>query len=66
MEDASSPTVTTDSVLLTCIVDTEEHWDVATVDIQNSFIQTYIEDEKEITTINIRGVLVDILLDISP
>ena len=37
-EDASSPTVATESVLLTFIVDAEEHQYVATVDIPNSFI----------------------------
>jgi hypothetical protein len=37
-EDASSPTVPTESVLLSCIIDAEEHRDVALVDIPNAFV----------------------------
>ena len=65
-EDASSPTVATESVLLTCIIDAEEDRDVAVIDIPNAFIQTRIEDEKDMAIIKLRGVLVDILLDIAP
>jgi len=65
-EDASSPTVATESVLLSCIIDAEEGRDVAVVDIPNAFVQTCIEDEKDMAFIKIRGVLVDILVDIAP
>jgi hypothetical protein len=65
-EDASSPTVATESVLLTCIVDAEEERDVAVIDIPNAFIQTKVEDEKDMAFIRIRGVLVDILVEIAP
>jgi hypothetical protein len=65
-EDASSPTVATESVLLTCIIDAEEGRDVAVIDIPNAFIQTRIEDEKDMVFIKIRGVLVDMLVDIAP
>jgi len=65
-EDASSPTVATESVLLTCIIDAEEERDVAVIDIPNAFIQTRIEDESDMATIKLRGVLVDILVDIAP
>ena len=34
--------------------------------IPNAFIQTRVEDEKEMAFINIRGVLVDILIEIYP
>jgi hypothetical protein len=53
-------------VLLTCIIDAEERRDVAVVDIPNAFIQTRIEDEKDMAIIKIRGILVDMLLDIAP
>ena len=36
------------------------------MDIPNAFIQTHIEDEKYMSTINIRRVLVNIILEISP
>jgi hypothetical protein len=65
-EDASSPTVATESVLLTCIIDAEEERDVAVIDIPNAFIQTRIEDEKDMVFIKLRGVLVDILEEIAP
>ena len=65
-EDASSPMVATESVLLTCIIDAEEERDVAVVDIPNAFIQTRIEDEEDMAIIKIRGVLVDMLTDIAP
>jgi hypothetical protein len=65
-EDASSPTVTTESVLLSCIIDAEEERDVAVIDIPNAFIQTRVEDEKDMAFIKLRGVLVDILVEIAP
>ena len=65
-EDASSPTVATEAVLLSCIIDAEEERDVAVIDIPNAFIQTRVEDEKDMAFINICGVLVDILVEIAP
>ena len=65
-EDASSPTVATESVLLTCIIDAEEESDVAVIDIPNAFVRTRVEDEKDMAFIKIRGILVDILVQIAP
>jgi hypothetical protein len=59
-EDASSPTVATESVLLTCIIDAEEGRDVAVIDIPNAFVHTRIEHEKDMAFIKMCGVLVDI------
>jgi hypothetical protein len=39
MEDASSPTVATEAVLLSCIINAEEGRDVTVIDIPNAFIQ---------------------------
>ena len=36
------------------------------IDIPNAFIQTRVEDEKEMAIIKIRGILVDILVDLAP
>jgi hypothetical protein len=52
--------------LLSCIIDAEEHRDVAVVDIPNSFVQTLVENEKDMALIKIRGILVDILVEIAP
>jgi hypothetical protein len=65
-EDASSPTVAAESVLLTCITDAEEGRDVTVIDIPNAFMQTRVEDEKDMAFIKIRRVLVGMLVDIAP
>jgi hypothetical protein len=39
-EDASLPTVTTEAILLSCIIDANEGRDVTVIDILNAFIQT--------------------------
>ncbi len=65
-EDASSPTMSLEAVLLTCLVDANKNRDVAIVDIPNSFVQTVVEDEKDKALIRIRGPLFDILVSIAP
>jgi hypothetical protein len=65
-EDASSLTVSSEAVLLTCVVDANENRDVAIVDISNAFVQTIGEDERDKALICIRGPLVDILASIAP
>jgi hypothetical protein len=65
-EEATSPTVATKAVLSTCIIDADEGRYVAVIDTPNAFIQTKIEDEKDMAIIKIRGILVDMLLDIAP
>jgi hypothetical protein len=65
-EDSSSPTVATESVLLTLIVDADEKQDIAIVDIPNAFIQTRVQDKKDWVIIQIRGVVVEWLTKIAP
>jgi uncharacterized protein YuzE len=65
-EDASSPAVATESVLMSCIIDADEERDVAVVEIPNAFVQTCVENEKDMVFIKIRGILVDILVKIAP
>jgi hypothetical protein len=50
-EDASSPTVATEAILLSCIIDAKEGRDVAVIDIPNAFIQTRVEDEGDVNKI---------------
>jgi hypothetical protein len=38
-EDASSPTIATEAVLLSCIIDAEDGRDVTVINIPNAFIQ---------------------------
>jgi hypothetical protein len=65
-EDASSPTVATESVWLSCIIDAEEERDVAVVYIPNAFVHKRVENEKDMVFIKIRGILVEILVEIAP
>jgi hypothetical protein len=53
-------------VLLSCIIDADEHRDVAVVDIPNAFVQTRVENEKDMAFIKIRGILVDVMVEICP
>ena len=44
-EDPSSLTVSTEAVILSCIIDAEEKRGVAVIDIPNGFIQKRVENE---------------------
>jgi hypothetical protein len=65
-ENASSPTVATESVLLTSLVDAQENHDVAIVDIPNTFIQTIIKNDEDKSVMRIRGHMVDVLVKVAP
>ncbi|MGL6132320.1 MAG: hypothetical protein ACRCZ9_11980, partial [Fusobacteriaceae bacterium] len=65
-EEASSPTVATESVILTSMIDATEERDVAVIDIPNAFIQTKVTEENKRVIIRIRGMLVDILVKLAP
>ena len=65
-EEAASPTVSMETMSLTSVIDAKEGREVAVIDIPNAFIQTRIEDEKDMVIIRVRGVLVDMLIDIAP
>jgi hypothetical protein len=65
-ENASSPTVATESVLLTSLVDAQENRDVAILDISNAFIQTVVEDDEDKVVMRIRGHMVDVLVKVAP
>ena len=41
----SSPTVTAETVMLTCVIDAQEDRDIAVVDIPNAFVQTVVDEE---------------------
>ncbi len=64
----SSPTVTAEAVMLTCVIDAQEDRDIAVVDIPNAFVQTVVdeEDAEHHVIVCIRGPLVDILVSIAP
>ena len=53
-DDASSPTVVTESVLLSCVIDAKEQRDMATVDIPGTFMQG---DQDETVHMRLEGTL---------
>ena len=68
-EDVTSPTVSTESTMLTAVIDAMEHRDVATCDIPNAFVQTEVEErdgDGNRLIMKIRGACVDILCKINP
>ena len=68
-ESTASPTVLTDSVLLSAVIDAAEDRDVAVSDVPNAFIQTHVDerdDDGNRMIMKIRGVLVDILCEMDP
>ena len=68
-EEASSPTVTLEAVILTCLIDAMEGRDVAIVDIPNAFIQTPNEKLKEHHQqdfMKVRGRVAELLLEFQP
>ena len=65
-EEASSPTVATKAFMLTVLIKAKNNRDFAVIDITNAFIQTKVEDEKDMVTIRVLGELVQALLDIAP
>ena len=67
-EESASPTVSTEAVLLTAVVDAHEGRDVMTTDIPNAFVQTpaEIKDGEERIIMKIQGPMVDMLCEIDP
>ncbi len=67
-EDVSSPTVSAEAVMLTCIIDAAEDRDIVVVHIPNAFAQTMVseEDAEHHVIICIREQLVDILVLVAP
>ena len=68
-EDTASPTVMTESVMLTAVIDAEEGRDVATFDIPNAFIQTHVDErdaQGDRIIMKIKGEMIDMLIEIDP
>jgi hypothetical protein len=68
-DEAASPTVMTESVMLTATVEAKERRDVATFDIPNAFIQTHVDEKDnqgDRIIMKIRGAMVDMLIEVDP
>ena len=64
--DASSPTVSLESVLLTSVIDAEERREVATIDIPNAFVQTKLENDEDKVLMRLRGKLAELMVKVAP
>lgn len=62
-EDASSPTVATESVFITSVIDAFERREVATVDVPGAFMQV---DMDELVHIVLKGTMAKLLLQVCP
>ncbi len=62
-EDASSPTVAIESVMLSCLINAKENRDVATVDIPGAFMQADMED---IVHMKLEGKMAELLVKLDP
>jgi hypothetical protein len=62
-EETSSPTVTTEALILSCVVDAIEERDVATCDIPGAFMQS---DMKGKVVMKLEGVMAEVIIKIDP
>jgi hypothetical protein len=65
-QDASSPTATLDSVLLTAVIDAKEGRNVAVINISNTFVQTRLESEEDKAVMCLRGKLAELMVKVAP
>jgi Reverse transcriptase (RNA-dependent DNA polymerase) len=66
-EESASPTVATESVLITAAMEAEEERDIMSADIPNAFVQTNMEvNGNEKMMMKIRGPLVTMLIELDP
>jgi hypothetical protein len=65
-EEASSPTVSTESVIFTSVIDALEARDVAIIDIPNVFIQTRLTNKEEMAIIRFEDCCLICLLKSHP
>jgi hypothetical protein len=62
-EETSSPTVATEALILTCVIDAMEGRDAATCDIPGAFMQS---DMKGKVVMKLKGVMAKVILKINP
>ena len=63
-EDTLSPTVSTEGLMLSCMIDAMEGWEVATADIPGALLQTNYD--KGDIHIKLEGAMVNLLEEIDP
>ena len=64
-EEASSPTVATESVMLSCTIDAKEERDVGVVDLPAAFMQVGMEGERTVH-MKLEGKMAELMVRIDP
>jgi hypothetical protein len=62
-DETSSPTVATESLMLSCIIDAKERRDIATADIPGAFMQADMEGEVHM---KMEGTMAELLVKLDP
>ena len=62
-DKAASPTLSTEALLITSIIETQQKRDVVTLDIPNAFVQTTIPESNEKTIMRTIGHLVELIIE---
>ena len=65
-EEAASPTVSTEALLTTAVIDAKQNRDVITLDIPNAFVQTPMPKNQKRVIMRINRLLLDYLEEICP
>ena len=65
-EEAARPTAATEEILITGVIESKQKRDVMTLYIPNDFVQTDILQTREKVVMQIRGELVNKLMEICP
>eukprot|EP00957_Ditylum_brightwellii_P200690 15299047-Ditylum_brightwellii.AAC.1 len=65
-EKAASPTAATEAILITGVIKAKQNRNIMMLDIPNTFIQTLVPEKGEKIIMKIRGLLVDIFLELCP
>ena len=65
-EDATSPTVALELVLLMATIDAAEGQDVTTIDIPNAFVQTRLDDDSNKVLMRLHGKLTKLMVKVAP
>ena len=64
--DATCPTVTTEALMTTVVIDAKQNREIITLDIPNAFVQTPVPKSEEKVIMRITGLLVDYLENLFP
>jgi hypothetical protein len=62
-EDGASPTVATNSIMITATIDAHKQRDVATIDIHGAFLNAYNDKE---TFMLLKGRLAELMVQVNP